>query len=311
MQDRAKKEKLLKEVKNDKTGKKEIVVNKKRGIEILKEAFFIIVGTFIISVGINLFLLPHKMTTGGVTGIGTILFYVMNIPVGLTLLVLNIPLFIVGVKKLGLKFTMKTMVATTLLSIFLEVFKYDSVIATQSLDLFTSCVFGGLLSGFGLSLVFKTGASTGGSDLLAQIIYKTTSVQSLSQTLMIIEIIIITGIILVFRDINLGLYSLISMFISMKIVDIMFEGIFYTKVVNIITKHPEKLVDAILNDLKRGATITKGIGAHSGEESTTITCIITRPQIAKLKSIVRQQDTDALMYITTSNEVIGEGFKSI
>ncbi|MEG0470430.1 MAG: DUF2179 domain-containing protein, partial [Longicatena sp.] len=126
-----------------------------------------------------------------------------------------------------------------------------------------------------------------------------------------IEMIIISGLIIVFRDINVGLYSLIALFISTKVIDVVFQGVYYTKVVNIITKKPEILVDAILNDLHRGATITKGIGAHSGEEVTTITCIVTRPQIGKLKSIVRQKDQGALMYITTSNEVLGEGFKEI
>ena len=304
-----KKEKLIIKVEDE--NNKEIIINKARLIEILQEGLFIIIGAYLISLSISMFLLPHKMTTGGTSGIGTIFYYMFNIPVGATVLILNIPLFIISIKKIGLKFSAKTICSTVLVSAFLEIFNYTAFITAHPTDLFTSCVFGGLVSGIGLSLIFKTGASSGGSDLLAQIIYKTTSVQNLSQLLMSIEIIVILSIIIAFKDINLGLYSIVAIFISTKVIDILFGGSHYTKVVNIITKNPDKLVKAILKDLKRGATLTQSMGAHSKELNTTITCIITRPQIAKLKAIIRKEDPCALMYITNSNEVIGEGFKSI
>ena len=120
-----------------------------------------------------------------------------------------------------------------------------------------------------------------------------------------------TGVIIVFQDINIGLYSIISMAISTKVVDVVFEGVYYTKVVTIITKKSDKVIPAILNDLKRGATVTNSIGAHSKEEVTTITCVITTPQIAKLKDLIREHDSKALMYITTVNEAIGTGFKEV
>lgn len=303
--------KLLERKRHGNQGKSQIVVNMDRLFELIIEAFLLLVGTYLVSLSINMFLLPHKLTTGGVSGIGTILYYVMHIPVGITVLILNIPLFILSIRKLGFKFSLKTIVSTLLLSLFLEIGNYEGLITKSPPDLFTACIFGGLLSGIGLSLVFKTGASTGGSDLLAQIIYKTTPVQSLSEILMMIEMIIISGLIIVFQDINIGLYSLIALFISTKVIDVIFQGIYYTKVVNIITRKPEELIDGILNDLRRGATITKGIGAHSKDEVTTITCIVTRPQLGKLKTIVRQKDRNALMYITTSNEVLGEGFKEM
>ena len=276
-----------------------------------KDIILIILGSYIISLGINMFLLPHKMTTGGASGVATILYYISNMPMGVTILLINLPLFIISLLKLGVKFSAKTILSTVLLSVFLEMFTYDSIIAENTTDLFTACIFGGLLSGLGLSLTFKAGASSGGSDLLAQIIYKLTNIQSLSQILLIIEVVIISAVILVFKDLNLGLYSIIALFISTKVIDVVFEGVYYTKEVTIITKKTDKVIEAILNDLKRGATVTNSIGAHSGEEITTITCIITRPQIAKLKSIIRENDSKALMYITTVNEAVGKGFKSI
>lgn len=290
---------------------KKLEKNQIKLMHVIIDLIYMVLGAFLIAIGTNLFLLPHKMTTGGASGIATIFYYMLNIPMGLTLMLINIPLFIFSIIKLGIKFNVKTVFTTIILSLFLEIFKYDGLIKVSNLDLFTSCVFGGVIVGLGLAIVFKAGASSGGSDMLAQLIYKLTKAQSVSKTLLIIEICIITGVIIVFQDINIGLYSIIAMAISTKVVDIVFEGVYYTKVVTIITKKSDKVIPAILNDLKRGATVTNSIGAHSKEEVTTITCIITTPQIAKLKDLIREHDSKALMYITTVNEAIGTGFKDI
>lgn len=280
----------------------------RKRINILLDLFFIILGVYLISIGTNIFLLPHKMTTGGASGIATILYYTLNIPMGLSILIINLPLFLISIYKFGFKFSFKTIAATILLSIFLEVFKYNDIIENSPTDLFTSCIFGGILTGLGLSIVFKAGASTGGSDLLAQIIFKMIRVEKLSNILIIIEVVIISSIIIVFKDINIGLYSLVALFISTKVIDLVFSGVDYVKVVTIITKKTDKIIEPILNDLKRGATVTNSLGAHSKEEITTITCIITRPQIAKIRSIIHDNDSDAIMYITSAIEATGNGF---
>jgi len=278
-------------------------------LNILLDSAFILLGTYLISLATNMFLLPYKMTTGGISGISTIIYYLFNIPMGISMIVLNLPLFIFSMYKFGIKFSFKTIFATVLLSVFLDLFKYEEIIKKTSIDLFNSCVFGGLITGFGISLVFKAGASTGGSDLLAQIIYKYIKVEKISNVLFLIEIMIISSIVIVFKNINVGLYSLIAVFISNKVIDILFTGIDYVKIVTIITRKSDGVIDAILNDLKRGATVTNSIGAHSGDEITTITCIITRPQIGKIKNIIRDNDSDAIMYITTANDAIGKGFR--
>lgn len=282
--------------------------DKNKILMILKDVVFIILGAYLVSLGINMFLLPHKMTTGGASGIATIFYYLFNVPMGLSILIINLPLFLISMYKFGIKFSFKTIIATAIMSVFLEMFNYDLIIANNPTDLFTSCIFGGLIVGFGLSLVLKAGASTGGSDLLAQIIVKFTNAQSLSSVLLVIESIIIISIIIVFKNINIGLYSIIALFVSTKVIDLIFAGVDYIKVVTIITKRSDKVIEPILKDLKRGATVTNSMGAHSGEEITTITCIITRPEIAKIKQIIRDNDSNAIMYITTANEAIGNGF---
>lgn len=290
---------------------KKRLIRTRKILDFTKNFILIVLGAYLISLSINMFLLPHKMTTGGASGIATILYYLSNIPMGITILAINLPLFVIAIVKLGKKFVIKTIFSTVLLSVFLELFKYDQVIQTTQIDLLMSCIFGGIISGIGLSLTFKAGASSGGSDLLANIIYKLTKIQSLSKVLMGIEIVIISGVIICFKDINLGLYSIIALFISTKVIDVIFDGIYNTKVATIITKKGDQIVESILSELGRGATITNSIGAHSGEENTTITCVITRNQIASLKQIIRDNDNRAMMYITNANEAIGKGFKSI
>lgn len=290
---------------------KKRLIRARKILDFTKNFILIVLGAYLISLSINMFLLPHKMTTGGASGIATILYYLSNIPMGITILAINLPLFVIAIVKLGKKFVIKTIFSTVLLSVFLELFKYDQVIQTTQIDLLMSCISGGIISGIGLSLTFKAGASSGGSDLLANIIYKLTKIQSLSKVLMGIEIVIISGVIICFKDINLGLYSIIALFISTKVIDVIFDGIYNTKVATIITKKGDQIVESILSELGRGATITNSIGAHSGEENTTITCVITRNQIASLKQIIRDNDNRAMMYITNANEAIGKGFKSI
>lgn len=290
---------------------KKRLIRARKILDFTKNFILIVLGAYLISLSINMFLLPHKMTTGGASGIATILYYLSNIPMGITILAINLPLFVIAIVKLGKKFVIKTIFSTVLLSVFLELFKYDQVIQTTQIDLLMSCIFGGIISGIGLSLTFKAGASSGGSDLLANIIYKLTKIQSLSKVLMGIEIVIISGVIICFKDINLGLYSIIALFVSTKVIDVIFDGIYNTKVATIITKKGDQIVESILSELGRGATITNSIGAHSGEENTTITCVITRNQIASLKQIIRDNDNRAMMYITNANEAIGKGFKSI
>jgi uncharacterized membrane-anchored protein YitT (DUF2179 family) len=286
-------------------------IQENKKIKIIIDYIILTIGSYIISFGINIFLLPNKLTTGGASGIATIFYYLSSIPLGITIIIINLPLFLTSIIKLGREFSIKTIYGTLILATFLDDIKYNNLDFFGNLDLFTSCIFGGIIVGIGLSLVFKAGASTGGSDLLAQIIYKTTSIQSLSQILFVIELVIISSIMIVFKNINIGLYSIIAMFISSKVIDIVFVGIFYTKVATIITKNPENIVNGILKEIKRGATITETKGAHSMENNTTITCLITRPQIAKLKNVIKRNDKNAIMYISTASEVIGKGFKSI
>lgn len=293
---------------------KEKISEATKNIDYLKliiEILYMIIGSYLISFAINVFLLPNKLSTGGASGIGTIFYYISNVPVGISVILINIPLFLIALIKLGFKFSIKAIVTTTLLSVFLDIFDYSSILEIIKTDLFISAIFGGLIMGLGLAMLFKVGASSGGSDLLAQIIYRLTSIQSLSQILLIIDTGIILSIVIVFKNVNLGLYSIVAIFVSKKVIDVIFAGIYYTKVVTVITAKPREIVDQIFKDLNRGVTLTNVKGAYTNNDYTSLTVIVTLPEIAKLKQIIRQNDDRALVYISNANEVLGHGFKQM
>lgn len=271
----------------------------------------IIIGTFLIAFSINVFFLPNNISSGGASGIGIILNYLFKIPVSITIVVINIPLFILAVKRIGWKFSINTIIGTILMAFFtglttgvseIEIFKTGT-------DMIISSIFGGVILGVGISFVFRGRSSTGGSELLAQIVYKDRPSLNVSTLMLIIDSAIILFSIIAFKSINSGLYSLIAIFVSKKTIDIVFGGVNYTKVVNIITKKENEICRRIFSEIDRGATALKCVGKYTGDDFTKIECVVTMPQIARLREIVREEDKEAFMYIGAANEVLGYGFE--
>ena len=278
---------------------------------IAKDSVYIVLACFIMTFAINVFLLPNKLSTGGASGIATIFYYIFHIPMGISIVALNLPLFIISLIKLDKSFSIKAVITTLLLSIMLDVIKFGDIIEYFKTDLFISSVFGGILVGIACSFIFKAGSSSGGSDLLAQIIYKLKSTQSISSVMFLIDFLIILSIVIAFKDINLGLYSIISIFVSKKVIEVIFEGVYYTKIVRIITENPRPIIDDIFLKLNRGATIAEVTGAYTGKTFSQVTVIVTFHEIVQLKKIVAKNDNRALIYISDASEVLGKGFKEL
>lgn len=273
------------------------------------QIILLLLGTFILSIAINLMFLPNNLSTGGASGLALIIYYLYKVPVGFTVLLINIPLFIIALKDVGWKFCSKAIIGTMLLSLFIELTSGINILINIEKDLFLGCIFGGLLNGIGLSLVFKADGSTGGSDLLAQIIYKNRPISSIGQILLIIDSFVIITNAIVFNSISIALYSVISLFISKKTTDIIFEGVNYAKSINIISKEGEKIAMAIIEKTDRGVTTYKCIGAYTNEEYTHVISIVTLPQLPQVKKIVKTIDKRAFIYISDTREVLGLGFK--
>ncbi len=266
-------------------------------------------GTFIMAIAINIFLEPNTIAPGGVTGLGIVLQKLTNglVTVWATNLIVNIPLFIAGIMILGKSFGAKTLYGTFVLSFFLLIIPDKS--ATH--DLLLSSVFGGVILGIGLGIVFKSGGTTGGTDLAGAIMNKFFPSLSTATHMMIVDLIVVASSGILNRRIDTALYSVIALYILVRVTDIILEGFSYEKAFFIISNEPEKIGRTILSELDRGVTILKGKGLYSGLEKDVLLCVVNRAQMAKVKEIISSVDKRAFIMITDMHEVLGEGFKEI
>lgn len=264
-------------------------------------------GVFLMAVSLNFFLEPNTIAPGGVTGIGIILKKVTGFPVYLTNLAINIPLFIIGVIVLGKAFGAKTLFATVGLSFFLKYVPYE--VLTK--DLLLSAVFGGVIMGIGLGIVFKFGGTTGGTDLAGSILNKFFPELSIATFMMLIDLIVVIAAGIVDKRVETSLYSIISLYLTARIIDLMLEGLGYMKAFLIITEKPEEISEAVIKDLDRSVTLFKGKGMYTKKEKDMLLCVVNRSQFTKLKDIVAGIDENAFVMVTEMHEVLGEGFKEI
>ncbi len=267
----------------------------------------IIFGTAILAVGVSLFLLPNQLSSGGFSGIATILYYLIKIPVGTIVLILNIPLFIIALLKNGRKFVINTITGTALLSFFLNIFEKIEPLTN---DRFLACIYGGILVGIGTAIVLKANASTGGTDLLASIIKKYKPEVKSSSLIVIVDTLIIILNVIFFRRLEIGLYSAITIYIMGKILDIFFEGINFAKIMYIISDKHEEISQNISLEIKRGSTLLYGMGTYKKTEKNVLMCVASRREIGEIRKIIKHIDNNAFVIISNAREVFGKGFKS-
>jgi uncharacterized membrane-anchored protein YitT (DUF2179 family) len=271
----------------------------------------IVIGAFIMAVGFVYFIAPHKIVPGGVFGISIVLHHLIGVPIGLTGLVLNIPLTILGIKILGPRFGVKTIVGFSLASVFIDTLTWiwgEAPLVKD--DVLLSCVFGGVLVGLGIGLIFKAKATSGGSDIIAMIFAKYTKMPVGQLMIMIDSCIVIIGLI-AFRDWRIPLYSWIVIFITGKVIDTVLEGISYDKTLFIVTDKYEEIRDKIILDLDRGGTCIRGEGMYKGSERKVIFTNVNRRELATLQEFINNIDPNAFMTVINANEILGNGFKSL
>ena len=265
-----------------------------------------LLGTAFMALSINLFLLPNQLSTGGFTGIGTIFFYLLNIPVGTSILILNIPLFILAFLRKGKKFFLDTLIGTFFLSFFIDLFN-NIPIATSSR--FLACIYGGILSGIGSTIVLQANSSTGGSDLLAQIIKSFNPELKTGNIIVGLDTVIVVASTIAFGEIEIGLYSAIAIYVMGKVLDIFFEGIDFTKMMIIISPKYMEISNEISKQIRRGTTAIYGKGMYSQSEKELILCVASRREVGEIRKIINNIDRNAFLIITNAREVYGKGFK--
>ena len=272
----------------------------------IRECIETLVGSFIMAAGTSLFLLPNQLSSGGVAGIATITYYLFHIPMGTVILAINIPLFALAVYKLGKIFFIKSMIGTISFSIFI-----DSLDHLPSLtnDRFLACIYGGIIIGLGTAIILKANSSTGGSDLVSFIAKAYKPNLRTSNIIIIIDIVIVTLNVIFFREIEIGLYSAIAIYLMGKIIDIVFEGIYFTKLIFIVSNKNEKIAKEIGDTIKRGTTGLYGKGMYTQKEKLVLMCAASRGDVARVKNVARKIDPQSFIIITNSREVVGLGFK--
>lgn len=264
-----------------------------------------IVGGLLVGIAVGWILLPVKISTGGFSGIATLLFYAYQIPADVAMLVLNIPLILISLKILGLGPTIKSLLGTYAISIGIGLSERFGIL-TQ--DIVLASIFGGALVGLGLGLAVRGDGTTGGTDLVAKIVHKKNPFMNLGQLILIIDAGIIVTSAIVFRDIDVALYSIVAVFVMTKVLDVITEGVEYTKAMFIISNKPEEIAEYILKEVGRGATGLQGRGMYTGENKEVLLCIVHRREIPKLKKKIKEIDNRSFTIITTATETIGEGF---
>lgn len=268
------------------------------------EYVYVIAGAAVIALGFNLFLLPNQVASGGVSGISTILNGLFGWNAGLVQYAFNIPLFIAGVIILGKNFGAKSLVGTlTLPAIVILTQDWQPV----TLNPLLGAIFGGIVVGGGIGLVFKGKASTGGTDLLAQIITKYTGL-TLGTSVLLIDGIIAVSAAVVF-DIEKGLYAIIGLYVTTKTIDIIQLGFSQSKMVYIISDQEEELRDTIYAQVNRGVTKVPAVGGYTQKERSMLLVVVYQTEFTRLKQVIQTVDPSAFVIVSDAYEVLGEGFK--
>jgi len=272
------------------------------------EYVWLAVGSSIMSLGLVLFLIPGKIAPGGVSGIGIVLHHLFNLPVGLIMLLFNIPLFILGLKVLGKQFGPRTFFSFIFVSVTTDFFDEVLHLGAATENLLLTSIFGGILLGIGLGIVFRFKGTTGGSDIIGQIIHKYSNI-TVGTAILIVDFFIISFAGLAFHDVNLALYGFISLYFSSKVLDVILDGFDYARSFYIISEKQDAIIEAITKEMGRGGTEICGKGFYTRKERNILFTVVTRKEVATLRQLVKEIDPNSFVIIANVHEVLGEGFR--
>ena len=289
-----------------------------------KPYLIIFFGCAVMTFGMNLFLIPYKLAPGGVSGLATVLHYLSGgvLPVGVLMLAMNIPLFLLGWRTKGRGFMLRSLFGTIVLSLQIDLsapfmthmlnewfVKLDVTMATP--DLLLNALAGGLIMGVGLALVLKEEATTGGTDMIAAIIRRFIPHISIGTFLLALDASVVLFATFAFHSIKLGLYASVSLFIASKTIDAFLEGINFAKTLMIISDKSDEIAQRLMNEIGRGVTGLNGRGMYSGNQKMVLMCVVKREEIPQVKMVVRECDPSAFVLLSDTREVLGEGFVPI
>ena len=268
---------------------------------------FYIIGSIVYSVGVIGFLASNEISPGGVTGIATVLNYLFLLPVGTTVFIANIPLIVLGFLKFGKGFVLKTAIATFCTSVALDTF--EILMPDFKVDLILASVFGGSLMGLGISTVMLRGSTTGGVDIVAKLINLRYPHLSVGRIMLITDALVVSLSAFVYKNVESALYSIIALYASSKIMDLMLYGSDKGKIVYIISDKTQDIVSDILTVVKRGVTVIDVEGGYMGDKRKMIMCTVRRNEVHAVYKFARKHDENAFIVVAEAGEIFGQGFK--
>lgn len=282
-------------------------MNKKSGAVLAADLLIYLSGGIIYSVAVLIFLSANEISPGGLTGIATVLNYLFELPIGTVMFLLNIPILIIGFVKLGGIFILKTTVATVIISIILDI--VEIFLPTVKIDPILASVFGGLLMGLGISMFMLRGATTGGVDIIAKLINRKFPHMTVGRIMLFSDAFVVALSAFAYKNIESALYSVIALYASSRVIDMMLYGADKGKIVYIITEKSEKMSGEIMSLVKRGITVIGVTGAYTGRRLDMLMCTVRRNEVSAVCRLARENDAGAFIVIAEAGEILGEGFK--
>lgn len=273
----------------------------------LKDYIQITVGAAIYALAVSLFLDPNSLAPGGVTGIAMIMNRITGLETGTWILLINVPILLLGLWKFGLRFLMSTIYCTALVSVFTNLL---AEIQPPTYDNMLACIVGSALLALGIGLVFKAKSTTGGTDIIVKILRLKFPHMKTGGLFLTLDAMIVAASFFVVRDIEKTLYAVICIFLVSKILDFVLYGTDEAKLIYIISDHHEQIAGRLLAELDLGVTYVEGAGAYSGKDKRVIMCAVKKPMAPKTEDVVREEDPQAFMIVTSATEIYGEGYKS-
>ena len=275
----------------------------------IKDVLLILAGCLVGAMAFSFLTFPNSIVSGGLTGIAQILNLLTGLPVGVTVIVMNIPLFLVAWRKFGVRFIVYSVIGMVGSSVFIDLFNSLHVVLTQ--DMLLASIFGGVMKGVGAGLIYYPGATAGGSDIGARLLRRKYPHINFGTLSLGLDAEVVAAFANVFKRVDSAMYTIITMFVSSRLVNLILYGLSNSGICYIITIYPKELSAAIVERLGRGCTILRGQGAYSGEERDVLLCAVKQNQIPALRRIVSELDPRTFVIVTQSHEVFGKNFDNI
>lgn len=276
-----------------------------------------IIGAALYALSVDIFIEPNNIVPGGVTGVATVLHAFYDLPIGSTMMALNIPLFLLGLILIGWRYIVRTGICLAIVSVAVDML--DPILPKYQGDMMLAAIFGGALMGLSLAIVFMRGSSTGGTDIVARIFGKSFPHITQGRLILVIDAVVVIGSSVAFgmeansmnQGLEAGLYAVVCLFVSSFAIDRVLYGSDNGKLLFIMTQYPDEVNKGIIEKLDRGTTLLPARGGYSGQNREMIMCAVRGSEVYRVRTIVRSIDRDAFIIVGTASEIVGEGFKSI